>query len=57
MTESHWQLCPKCHGGKIVIESVGTSVNTATCQICNGYGIINQLTGLPPKENKLEEES
>ncbi len=46
-SESYWQICPKCHGNKIVF-ALSTTI-TIKCDICNGYGILNIFSGLPPK--------
>ena len=46
-----WQKCPICNG----IESIHNNMNTSsTCKTCNGKGIINKLTGEPPKENQQQ---
>lgn len=45
-----WQKCPICNGtGKDHLS------NNEYCPICNGKRIINELTGLPPKDNKFTE--
>ncbi len=41
-----WQKCPCCNGSGM---SELYSPVTHQCSVCNGYKIINQLTGLPPK--------
>ena len=38
-----WQKCPVCNG----IKSFGFQ----KCNTCNGTGIINELTGHPPKSD------
>ncbi len=39
-----WQICPKCFGEK----QTSNGVYLVTCILCNGWGIINMKTGLPP---------
>lgn len=40
-----FQKCPVCEGsGKSTTEFGGT------CHVCQGYGIINELNGQPPKK-------
>ena len=34
---NNWELCPKCHG-----------VQGVECHICDGTGLINSRTALPP---------
>jgi DnaJ-class molecular chaperone len=41
-----WQKCPICNGtGKDPL------FQEKYCTVCNGYKIINELTGLPPVKN------
>ena len=41
-----WQKCPICNGtGKDPL------FQEKYCTVCNGYKIINELTGLPPIKN------
>lgn len=50
-----FQKCPVCGGnGTIIHYDYGSTVtNTAKqCNTCKGYGIINELTGLPPANEK-----
>ena len=45
-----WQKCPNCMGaGKIADGTV--------CPSCQGRGIVNVLTGLPPKEQVVDRQS
>ncbi len=51
-----WQLCPKCLGEKTVPATPYTYTGVVfggqrPCPICSGMGIINTVTGLPPKES------
>jgi len=46
--ENTWQVCPKCNGNKQLLNNFAQPVQ---CHICNGFGIISQLTGLPPTTN------
>ena len=42
-----WQKCPICYGtGKI--PNLNSSSAYSICTVCNGFKIINKLTGLPP---------
>ncbi len=43
-----WQKCPICNGTGNHNTLIGDIVSTI-CNICNGKGIISELTGLPPK--------
>lgn len=43
-----WQKCPICNGTGRVPQDGFTSGSYQTCTVCNGYKIINELTGLPP---------
>jgi DnaJ-class molecular chaperone len=47
-----WQKCPICNGSGNTYSNY--SLNTsASCRTCNGTGMINEITGLPPiKSNK-----
>lgn len=40
-----WQKCPICEGTGIIHGIEGTK---KICQTCKSYGIINEITGLPP---------
>ena len=43
-----FQKCPICDGtGKQ--SNTLSSASYVKCKTCDGYGIINELTGLPPK--------
>lgn len=45
-----WQKCPNCMGtGKIADGTV--------CPSCQGKGIVNVLTGLPPKEQVVDRQN
>ena len=37
-----WQKCPVCGG-------TGKNVNQEKCVTCQGFGIIDELTGRPPQ--------
>lgn len=46
-----WQKCPICNVvGQTEVNYTGCSIMTSheTCRVCNGKGIISELTGLPP---------
>ncbi len=43
-----WQKCPNCEGSGKVFYPLSNSTH-AVCTVCEGKKIINQLTGLPPK--------
>lgn len=43
-----WQKCPICDGSGNVLSGFG-SLQTKICTVCDGKKIINELTGLPPK--------
>ena len=49
-----WQKCPICNGKgtkKLYEEGVtGANLYSNFCHTCNGTGIINELTGLTPKQ-------
>ena len=40
-----WQKCPICNG-------TGRDVNYNYCTVCNGYKIIDTITGFPPVKEK-----
>ena len=42
-----YQKCPICNGEGKLINTETTNPYTV-CKTCNGAGIINELTGLPP---------
>jgi hypothetical protein len=42
-----WQKCPVCSGSGRV-DNFTSSLATISCHVCNGKGIISELTGLPP---------
>ena len=50
MSNELWQACPKCKGNKSHYP-IGEDLVKHTCNVCVGYGIISNLTGLPPKES------
>lgn len=41
---SNWQLCPKCNAEK------------SQCLVCEGTGLISEITGNPPRRKKNVEE-
>ena len=41
-----YQKCPVCNGTGM---SVTIYSSNGKCYTCKGFGIINELTGLPPK--------
>lgn len=43
-----WQKCPICNGTGNSSQHYAEAV-TFTCKVCEGKGIISELTGLPPK--------
>lgn len=43
-----WQKCPICNGTGNSSQHYAETV-TSTCKVCEGKGIISELTGLPPK--------
>jgi hypothetical protein len=53
MSNSVWQLCPKCNGNKYnSLHTVFANgiISKEPCNICEGTGLISILTGLPPKK-------
>lgn len=42
-----WQKCPICNGTGNHNTLVGDIMSTI-CKVCNGKGIISEITGLPP---------
>ena len=44
-----WQKCPICNGTGNNPAFDGNIYLNTTCRTCKGKGIINELTGLPPK--------
>lgn len=51
--ENTWQVCPKCDGNKSIFQySTTSAINRVQCPICNGFGVLNRDTGLPPESNK-----
>jgi DnaJ-class molecular chaperone len=40
--------CPVCNGTGM---STTLMTNYGKCHTCKGFGILNELTGLPPKNN------
>jgi hypothetical protein len=52
--ENTWQVCPKCNGNKFLLKPLEETVHVSPviCNICNGFGILNRDTGLPPRSNK-----
>lgn len=44
-----YQKCPICHGAGKLLNTETTSMYSV-CKTCNGTGIINELTGLPPQQ-------
>lgn len=50
-----WQKCPICIGSGINPNTLLThnipTPNTHPCTTCKGFKIINELTGLPPKNS------
>lgn len=43
-----WQKCPICNGTGKIPQDGFISASYQTCTVCNGFKIINELTGLPP---------
>lgn len=54
-----WQKCPICNGTGIKYPIFqGTSSGLVyNCTVCDGHGIISELTGLPPKTQKPNSDS
>ena len=51
-----FQKCPICNGeGRKV--NIHSTAMYETCTTCNGRGIIDELTGLPPKYNATTTDS
>lgn len=53
--ENTWQVCPKCDGNKAIFEDNNSTTyphKVVQCYVCNGYGVLNKETGLPPGINK-----
>lgn len=48
-----WQKCPVCSGTGKISNTINSAV-MVQCHTCNGRGIINELTGLPPKVSSRE---
>lgn len=51
-----WQLCPKCNGNVGVSFDILiplTPYSNNYCKVCDNTGLINRLTGKPPKNNKM----
>jgi len=42
-----WQLCPECLGSGSLL--IPPTLESETCDLCNGKKIISKLTGQPPK--------
>ena len=47
-----WQKCPVCNGTGY---KVPDGIHSINCSTCNSTGIINELTGLPPKRTNIQE--
>lgn len=45
-----WQKCPNCTG-------TGKLADGTVCPSCQGRGIVNVLTGLPPKEQVVDRQN
>lgn len=51
---NNWELCPKCKGNIKKISNLNEIIGV--CDICNGKGIINSFTGLPPKSKIVDKD-
>jgi DnaJ-class molecular chaperone len=43
-----FQKCPVCDGSGKVHKAMGVSI---VCHVCNGHGIIDEVTGKPPESS------
>ena len=45
-----WQQCPQCKGSG---HSNRVVYSEGVCEVCKGFKIINEITGLPPNNQPL----
>jgi len=51
-----WQVCPMCKGSGQALTVVNMVANSI-CPVCDGKRVINEATGLPPKDKETSEPS
>jgi hypothetical protein len=49
-----FQKCPVCDGSGKVHKAMGVSI---VCHVCNGHGIIDEVTGKPPESSSSANKS
>lgn len=59
----HWQKCPVCYGEKtthVYNDNSGITwsipIGRQICSVCNGWGILDTNTGLPPQPNSEQKD-